>query len=77
MESNSFRYYLDQSAIVSTIVSTKKTERELEIIARKEGNSIEVQKIKEKILMIKAKSWFGTIIGGYIVEKYYQWKGQI
>jgi len=57
--------------------SKKGTERELEIIAEKEGNSIEVQKIKKKILKTKAGSWFGAIITGYIVEKYYQLTGQI
>ena len=51
--------------------------RELEIIAEKDGNSIEVQAIKKKILKTKAGSWFGAIIGGYIVERYYQLTGQI
>ena len=51
--------------------------RELEIIAEKEGNSIEVQKIKKTILKTKAGSWFGTIIGGYLIEKYYKLIGQI
>jgi len=51
--------------------------QELEIIAEREGNTLEVQTIKKKILMIKAKNWFGTLFGGYIVEKYYQLTGQI
>lgn len=73
MESNAFIFYLNQSAIVPTIVSTKGTERELEIIARKEGNSIEVQEIKKKILETKGKS----LIRGYFMEKYYKRRGQI
>ena len=70
---DSFRDYLEESARISK----QGKERALEILAEKEGSTIEVQRIKKKILMIKAKSWFGTIIGGYIVEKYYQVAGQI
>ena len=73
MVSESFIDYLKESARISK----QGKERALEILAEKEGNTIEVQKIKKKILMIKAKSWFGTLFGGYIVEKYYQVAGQI
>ena len=73
MVSELFIHYLEESARISK----QGKERALEILAEKEGNTIEVQRIKKKILMIKAKSWFGTLFGGYIVEKYYQVAGQI
>ena len=66
-----FIHYLEESVKVSE----KGTE--LERVAKKEGNSIRVQRIKKEILKIKAGSWFGTIIKGYLVEKYYQLTGQI
>ena len=73
MTINYFSEYLNQSARIPT----KEVENELEIVANREGNSIEVQKIKKKILKIKAKNWFGTLLGGYLTEKYYEWTGKI
>lgn len=59
------------------MVSNEGKKRELERIAEREGTTIEVQRIKKKILKIKAGSWIGTWFGGYMVEKYYQLTGQI
>ena len=55
----------------------KEKQKALEIIAKKEGNSVEVQKIYRRILRIKAKTWFGTLVGGYVVKKYYELTGKI
>ena len=73
MKSESFLEYLNQSAIIPT----KAVKNELEIVAKREGNSIAVQKIKTKILKIKAKNRFGTLLGGYLTEKYYERTGKI
>jgi len=60
-----------------TRISKQRIERELEIIAKKEGNSIEVQAVKKEILKTRAGSWFGTIVRGYLLEKYYKLTKQI